>query len=73
MSAQIFERVAANLRRPADTLSALSGLASEELEALDRTIEEACKRQRDEVTTALRRALPQPLRSLILGKLAGRT
>ncbi|MGH8504517.1 MAG: hypothetical protein ACRETM_00965 [Stenotrophobium sp.] len=73
MSAQIFERVAANLRRPADTLSALSSLSGEELEALDRAIEEACKRQRNEVTIALRHALPQPLRSMILGKLAVRT
>lgn len=73
MPTQVFERIAANLRRPAATLSALSSLSEQDLQALERAIEDACKRQHDEVTVALRRALPQPLRSMILGKLAVRT
>ncbi|MGH8460259.1 MAG: hypothetical protein ACRESS_01500 [Stenotrophobium sp.] len=73
METRAFENIAAKLRRPAATLSALSGLSASELAQLEHAIDEACKHQREEVTVALRRALPQPLRSLILGKLAART
>ena len=72
METQTFERIAAKLRRPAETLSSLSSLSHTDLAQLERVIDETCKRQRDEVTVALRRAFPQPLRSIILGKLAVR-
>ena len=62
------ERLAAKLRRPAHALSALARLGAGDLAALERIIDEACARQGGDTERALRKAFPQPLRSLILGK-----
>lgn len=63
------DSLAAKLRRPAGALRELARLAPEQLAELERTIDGACQRQRAQVWQALRRAMPQPLRMLILAGL----
>jgi hypothetical protein len=65
------EALAAKLRRPQRALAALACLGDDELRALERSIDQACERQRREVHQALRKSFPQPLRWLILGRRHG--
>ncbi len=67
------QRLATRLNRPVRSLSAFSQLAPEQLVLLDRAVEEACARRRQNLDSALKQALPAPLRWLVLRILRGRS
>ena len=69
MGATRLDALAAKLRRPVHALAALADLSEADLAALEQLVDEARERQNRDIAKALRRAFPQPLRSLILGRL----
>ncbi|MGQ0701069.1 MAG: hypothetical protein ACT4PZ_22855 [Panacagrimonas sp.] len=60
------ESLAAKLRRPEGALRDLVCLGPDQLAELERAIDAACVRQQLDVAGALRKALPQPLRAIVL-------
>lgn len=71
MSATELQQLATLIRRPAHSLQAFSALSEAELAMLRQSVEAACAQQRQALDAAFRKALPAPLRWLVLRILRG--
>jgi hypothetical protein len=65
------QQFATRLGRPAGSLSAFARLTPEQLAQLGTAIDQACEQQRATLEQSFRRAVPWPLRPLILHLLRG--
>ena len=71
MSDTELQQLATLVNRPLNSLQAFNALADDQLATLRQAVDEACARQRQDLDAAFRRALPAPLRWLVLRILRG--
>ena len=66
------QQFASKLGRPAGSLTSFSHLTPEQIGMLSAAIDRACEQQRETLEKSFRKAVPWPLRGLILRLLRGK-